>query len=788
MSRPQDEPKPTPKHSLEPVTNSGVSAGVPAPLARSENGSIAQRALIQSPPRLLRTPDAMSLLQAFRHRWVLALSLSLLAGVCAAITTWYWLPRAKTIYRAYALIRIAAAPQRVAFPTTIEDKGDFGIYRQTQAELMRSRFVLRAALNYYDKAREELLQKNPEAGALVSSLKDDDPAKEKQKREQVLFWLENELKADFLGSSEILSLSLTGDNPEQIRLLVDGVKDSYLNEVVEAERADKQKELAIKKQAYDRLLKNLAEAQHGMPLSGGQGNSTLKPEEQQRLLDEYEAYQKQLTQLELQLMRTRLERKVQEKQGTATAKKNVPREVIDAAVERDPLIQKYLQEAAKLEGWVVDYERIAQRPEDVQEYRNQHKQLLDKLAKQRERARPIIQRELEGQALGAYLENENKSKAELELLEEEKKVLNDMVESRFSQIKKMSASLMPAELRKFEIERLQTITRYVGEEMEAVKVEMAAPKRAVALQNAEVPPPKDPNRETKAVGMVGLGAFVLVALAVSWWEFRSRRIHTTDEIAQTLKIRLLGAMPSVPEEVRRQPVGLDGTRHIYSQNVLMESIDGIRTLVLHEADLDSARVFMVTSAEGQEGKTTLSCHLGVSMARAGRKTLLIDGDLIRPGDHKMFDLPLAPGISEVLRGQAKVADVIRATTAPNLWVIPAGQMDRSVVQALARDGLQKVLTTLKTEFDIILIDSSPVLPVAQTLLIGKQADGVILSVMHDHSRVPPVYAAHHRLSSLGIRVLGAVFHKAKADFYGYGYSGSRDYRYRLAAPAKAESA
>jgi capsular exopolysaccharide synthesis family protein len=791
MPRPQDENQPASKNSLEPVSAQEKNGGLPGPVRAKDGPLVPNRSpsinnlpvSVFSPPRLPRTPDAVSLLQAFRYRWLLALSLGLLAGIIASLGTWYWLPKARTLYRAYALIRIAAAPQRVAFPTTIEDKGDFGVYRQTQAELMRSRFVLRAALNYYDKARDELLENNPQAGATLPSLKDDDPVTQKEKREQVVCWLESELKADFLGSSEILSLSLTGDNPEQIRLLINGVKDAYLKEVVEAEQADKRRELEIKTQQYNRLRKDLLAAQRGSPVGATQGAVNSKPEEQQRLMEEYEAYQKQLTQLELDLMRTRLQRKVFETKGTAAAKANVPKELIDSALDRDPLIQRYLQEAAKLEAWIVDYERIAKRPEDVEEYRSQHKLLLEKLAKQREHARPIIQKQIEGQALGAYLETEKKAKTDLEILEEEKKILNEMVESRFSQIKKISASLVPAELRKFEIERLQTITRYVGEEMEAVKVELAAPKRAVALQEAEVPPPKDPNRETKAVGMVGFGAFALVALCVSWWEFRSRRIHTTDEIAQTLNIRLLGALPALPEEVRRQPAGIDSTRHIYSQNVLQESIDGIRTLVLHEADLDSSRVFMVTSAEGQEGKTTLASHLAVSMARAGKKTLLIDGDLIRPGDHKMFDLPLGPGLSELLRGQAKSADVIRPTPAANLWMIPAGHSDRTVVQSLARDGLRKTLSQLKADFDVILIDSSPVLPVAQTLLIGKQSDAVILSVMHDRSRMPPVYAAHHRLASLGIRVLGAVFHKAKSDFYGYGYSGSRDYRYRLAPPA-----
>ena len=772
-------------NSQSPQSAPGKANNVQRPPSQ-DGRAVVGRGNLPGPPRLPRTPDAVSLLQAFRHRWVLGVSLSLLAAIVAAAATWYWLPRAKTQYRAYALLRIAAAPQRVAFPTTIEDKGDFLVYRQTQAELMRSRFVLRSALNFYEQERENIVKKNPQAGATVLSFKDSDPAKEKEKREGVVHWLESELKADFLGNSEILSISLTGDNPEELRLLVDGVKDAYLKEVVEAERAEKQKELEIKTKAYDNLRTKLIAAQRGQPLDGVGGDVSLRPEEQQRLLNEYEAYQKQLTQIEVDLMRSRLQRKVFENKGLAV-RGQVSKEAIDAAVEHDPLIQRYVQEAAKLEAWIVDYERIAQRPEDVQDYRDQHKTLLEKLAKQRDRARPIIQKQLEGQALGAYLESEKKAQTDQELLEEEKKFLNEMVESRFSQIKKLTASLVPSELRKFEIERLQTITRYVGEEMEAVKVEMQAPRRAVSLQDAEVPPPKDPNRETKAVGLVGLGAFALVALCISWWEFRSRRIHTTDEIAQKLNIRLLGALPSVPEEVRRAPVGLDSTKHIYSQNVLQESIDGIRTVVLHEAEADSSSVFMITSAEGHEGKTTLACHLAVSMARAGKKTLLLDGDLIRPGCHRLFNVTLEPGLSELLRSQAKPPDVTRSTSAANLWVIPAGRADRSVIQALARDDFQKVLHSLRNDFDVIIIDSSPVLPVAQTLLIGKQADAVILSVMHDHSRMPPVYAAHHRLSSLGIRVLGAVFHKAKSDFYGYGYAGSRDYRYRLPEKATANA-
>ncbi len=114
--------EPNSKDQLESA--SGNAGNLPKPTGQLGR-AVVGRENLPGPPRLPRTPDAVSLLQAFRHRWVLGLSLSLTAGIVAAAATWYWLPRAKTQYRAYALLRIAAAPQRVAFPTTIEDKGDF---------------------------------------------------------------------------------------------------------------------------------------------------------------------------------------------------------------------------------------------------------------------------------------------------------------------------------------------------------------------------------------------------------------------------------------------------------------------------------------------------------------------------------------------------------------------------------------------------------------------------------------------------------------------------------------
>jgi capsular exopolysaccharide synthesis family protein len=778
---PHDPTKSNPRNALEPLNGPSQPGGALTPARNGGPLEVGRPGAQQSLPPLAKTPDAVSLLKALRHRWVLALSLSLLVGVLAAAAAWYLFPQAKPTYRAYALLRISQVAQRIVFPTNIEDKVEYPVYRQTQAELLRSRYVLRAALKEYDQIRDELLQKDPEAGGKLPLLKDDDPAREKEKREQVVHWMESEIKAEFLSGSEIMSVSLTGDNPEEVRALVDAVKTAFLKEVVDREYAEKKHQEEKLGQIYNSRQKELEDRLREFRAGGLAADNNLKSEEQQRMVEEYEVYQKELSRLEMELMRMRLQKKVYENNKT---KQKIAPSLVEEYVNRDPAIQSLANKAVRLEEDIAKYEAIAAQPEDVAEFRKQFRSLKEKLDHQRKKARIDAEKELQEKALGAAFDLEQKNKTEAAFLEEQKKELNEMVEGRFRELKKLTPGMFGLEARKWEIDRLQTIVKYVGDEWEAVKVELKAPKRATAVQDAEVPPPKDPHRETKAVSMVGLGAFLLVALTISLWEFRSRRIHTTEEVVQTLGIRLMGALPALPESVRRQPVAQDNTRHIYSRNLLTESIDGIRTLVLHEAGLEGARVLMVTSAEGREGKTTLACHLATSMARAGKKTLLVDGDLIRPGCHTLFDQPLQPGLSELLRGQVKIADVVRPTPAPGLWMIPAGQADRTVVQALAKDGLAKIFGRLKTEFDMIIVDSSPVLPVAQTLLIGKQADAVVLSIMHDHSRVPPVYAAHHRLTSLGIRVLGGVFHKARADYYGYGYSGSRDYRYALPAPAK----
>ena len=103
---------------------------------------------------------------------------------------------------------------------------------------------------------------------------------------------------------------------------------------------------------------------------------------------------------------------------------------------------------------------------------------------------------------------------------------------------------------------------------------------------------------------------------------------------------------------------------------------------------------MVTSAGPARARRRWPAHLASSLARAGRKTLLLDGDLRRPTVHELFEMPMQPGFSEVLLGEVEVAEAVQATTLDGLSVIAAGQWDREVMLALARDGVEGIFERL----------------------------------------------------------------------------------------------
>jgi capsular exopolysaccharide synthesis family protein len=146
----------------------------------------------------------------------------------------------------------------------------------------------------------------------------------------------------------------------------------------------------------------------------------------------------------------------------------------------------------------------------------------------------------------------------------------------------------------------------------------------------------------------------------------------------------------------------------------------------------------------------------VSLAAAGRRVLLIDADMRRPAVHKVLGLESKPGLAELLTGLAMLTDVTQTTKVAGLHLVPAGTYTREAAAMLSTERWSNILKESAVGYDFVLVDSPPILPVADALAIARNVDGVLISVMQDLSRYGAVQTACQRLSMVGAKVLGVV--------------------------------
>jgi capsular exopolysaccharide synthesis family protein len=185
-----------------------------------------------------------------------------------------------------------------------------------------------------------------------------------------------------------------------------------------------------------------------------------------------------------------------------------------------------------------------------------------------------------------------------------------------------------------------------------------------------------------------------------------------------------------------------------------EAFRTLRTNLLLRA-AHGERRFVVTSARPREGKTTVATNLAATLAAAGRRVLLVDADLRRPQVHRVFGVPQWPGLAEVLRGRCAAAAVTRPVL-DRLSVVPSGELPSDPQELLLSDRLGEALAEWAAGFDAVVMDTPPVLAVADTTLVAPLADGVVLVLRYGQVTEAEARQARERLESARARVVGCV--------------------------------
>jgi capsular exopolysaccharide synthesis family protein len=771
---------------LPPAPGNGIRRGDPALRGggpRPGPGRSLARANPPGPPAVLAGPPTpASLLRGLQRHLPLALSLGLILGGLASAAAWaLYNP---TRFRTSSSVRIlSVAPTVVQSNRSLVDESlNLDFYLATQSTLLRSDMVLNKALGY------------PGISDLPTIREQEDP----------ISWLGSSLQVGFSG--EIMTIGLYGDRDRDIIAIVNAVTNAYIKEVAGKEKENRQTRANWLNNLITKMKITLEERKQTLRtlahMTGSSDRGTLAFRQQllyqdlasrRSVVDEYD---REISELQVQIsLLTGKPLPEQEDAAqaaaTAAATQDAVPDVVDvpietpepdpraiaAAVEADPNVvqaRAHYDQLLKINRRHIAAARGGASDPAAARVQDDLRTAARVLSAARDTARASLSRPgSSGTAATATAAGGNDLvflAKRLEILRTFRRRAAAEYETAKKAIESLNSDTLDLQENQQEIQRMELTLDQLNDQHERLKIELTSPDRITLLENAARATSLSSKKKLFITAAAGGGTLGTILLLFAWFDARNRRVGQIGEVVEGLGMELVGTLPALPSQRARRS---GGTAHW--ESLLMESVDATRTMLVHASRAEQIQVVMITSAIKGEGKTSLTSHLATSLARSQRRTLLIDGDLRSPMLHKLFDLPRTPGLAEFLRGEVELADILQATPAPNLTLITAGQIDPAALAALAAGRIQPLLDAAREQYDFILIDTPPILPVADTLQLAPHVDAALFSVLRDVSRLPKIHEAYSRLSSLGVRMLGTVVAGAQThrdSSYTYPYAGS----------------
>ncbi|TDM46088.1 polysaccharide biosynthesis tyrosine autokinase [Macrococcoides goetzii] len=207
------------------------------------------------------------------------------------------------------------------------------------------------------------------------------------------------------------------------------------------------------------------------------------------------------------------------------------------------------------------------------------------------------------------------------------------------------------------------------------------------------------------------------------------------------------------------------------KSVVSEQIRTLRSNILFTSSDNKLTKIMVTSSEQGEGKSTISSNLALAFSQAGYRTLLVDSDLRRPTQHKLFEVINAKGLSNVIAGQADFDQVVKKDIEPYLDVITSGPIPPNPSELLGSLAMETLVERMDQSYDLVIFDAPPVLAVTDAQVIGNLVDGSLLVVNAKTTHRDKVVDSKNQLQKSSAQVLGVVLNeldkKEDGDYYYY---------------------
>lgn len=724
---------------------------------------------------------------AFRRRWLLALFLGIVAAIPVGYLAWKYVPAP---YVAEAEIQVLISPPRTLFEIE-ENRNDFRNFKAKQLKEVKHERILNMVLG------EEEIMKLP----MIREANRKHPTRD-------LGWLQENLQVKN-STDEFFTISLEGEDPNSLHKIVKSVSEKYVSSslgTLDASNVKTIKELELRLSKREIKINETQDAieKQGRIFAPTQRDVEREAQLAERvdLISDIRSAQRELNSLEAQLKVLEApSRELESPESEEPPVETLSDKQLEARIKADERyrivetrikvlnrqLEDYLEAVnSDQHPKILELKATIERAEKnlSEKYAELKQWYLDEEAKFRgvNKDQNVESLKIQIEQLTKYIEILNQ-----ELID--KKIEDDTQQNRLKEIlvleenlkhDKDVANAIRSELEKL---RFETLPDDAANDSSGTQKN----ERISIYRHATLPTERNMKKKYLLAGGGSFGAFGLMIALVTLLELRFMRISSLKHLENEFRFPVLGTIPNLPA---RFMTGNDtsGKGEFY-RHVFAESVDTTRTMIINLQKQKEFKTLMVTSALGGEGKSTLSCHLAISFARAGRKTLLIDADLRSPRVHEVFQLNDFPGMCEAIRNEIPVEKCVAPTAIPRLSLLPAGELDNTTLRLLAEDRVSELLNELKPHYDIIIFDSAPVLPVNDTLLLLQSVDGIVLSIRKDVTRISKLASALSKIEMLGGNLFGAVVIGIDEDDYGYRSKYIRNYQSNMRnQPEELESA
>jgi len=665
-----------------------------------------------------------------------------LGGVGGIVAWWYWAP----YYTAEGAIQVEPGQaQAIDLTRGYQEQIDvrlFPQYMESQVRAILNPRVLTAALEAL-KGRQTMY---PGSTAYAA------------------YELGKDLEVVHLVNTQHILVSLTGTDATQVRDIVREVLDQYIEQLKDAREqadADRQRELRDERDDLSRQLKELGRKLAAFREVGAVIVADERGGEQLAALN---ALVRQLTISQVELAAARadwtlfqeLRRQAEETKDLSAVLMSFPA-VMDT-MRRDPTIVSLAQMSARLSQELEGLEqRFGPQHETVRRLKVAAQATANDLeAKQTEVLNQLIQQQTA--VLKSEYDTRRTAEAELQ---------GRVAEARAAAL---SAAKLTAEYRAREDEylRVQTLHNTVLDGLARMRISAALTRPNIRIvSHPDIPlEPTQPLVGLYSVAVILFSLLVGVGLSLLI-ELVDTRLRTPAQVVRHVGLPMLARVPDLTEDERLSlDTNLALVSHTVPHSLLAESFRQLRTHLLFSSD-KPIRSLLITSPGPGDGKTTVAANLAITMARTGERVLLIEANFRRPALPRVFDLPDAIGLSNVLVGLNSLSEAVQATAIENLDVLVGGPPPPSPAGLVGCETMRQLIAEEVEAYDRVIVDGAPMLVVADNHLVTPMLDGVILVFHAGENTRGLAQRTVQQIVTLHGRLFGAVLNRVRATKGGY---------------------